>query len=113
MDAHTPHAGFRGKRADHRGGRVAVARGRTLGHKWRKEPFARGADEHGVPKRGQLVEVRQQLPPLLGSLVDLGICRRMTLMPELCSSETAGVLNELGCEVQLLDGSMPCAEADA
>lgn len=55
----------------------------------------------------------EQAARLLGSLVDLGICRRMTLMPELCSSETAGVLNELGCEVQLLDGSMPCAEADA
>ncbi|NLI55300.1 MAG: DUF58 domain-containing protein [Clostridiales bacterium] len=50
---------------------------------------------------------------LLGSLVDLGICRRMTIMPERCPPDTAQTLLELGCEVQLLDGSIPGAEAES
>jgi len=44
---------------------------------------------------------------LLENLIDLGVCRRMTLMPERCSAEEAKALRALGCEVQLLDGSIP------
>ncbi len=50
---------------------------------------------------------------LLASLTDLGVCRRLTLMPEQCDNATANVLRDLGCEVQLLDGSVPGAEAEA
>ncbi|MEA4869099.1 MAG: DUF58 domain-containing protein [Christensenella sp.] len=50
---------------------------------------------------------------LLGSLVDLGFCRRLTIMPDRCAKDTATVLRELGCEVQLLDGRIPDLETEA
>ncbi len=50
---------------------------------------------------------------LLSTLVDMGACRRITLMPEQCDRETAKALRELGCEVQLLDGTIPDAEPEA
>ncbi len=49
---------------------------------------------------------------LLATLSDLHICRRMTLMPERCSLEIAKAFLDLGCEVQLLDGSVPVVEAE-
>ena len=50
---------------------------------------------------------------LLAALTDLGACRRLTLMPHACDDKTAAALRELGCEVQLLDGSVPGAETEA
>ncbi len=50
---------------------------------------------------------------LLTNLPSLGVCRRLTLMPERCPLETAESLRDLGCEVQLLDGSIPGTEAEA
>ena len=50
---------------------------------------------------------------LLATLTELGICRRFTLMPDACDDATAGALRDLGCEVQLLDGSVPGAETEA
>ena len=44
---------------------------------------------------------------LLGSLVDLGFCRRLTIMPERCTKDSAVALRGFGCEVQLLDGRIP------
>ncbi len=44
---------------------------------------------------------------LTGSLIDLGICHKITVMPERCSRDEAAALREMGCEVQLLDGSVP------
>jgi uncharacterized protein (DUF58 family) len=44
---------------------------------------------------------------LLESILSLGVCRRMTLMPDRCPPEAAKTLRSLGCEVQLLDGSIP------
>jgi uncharacterized protein (DUF58 family) len=49
---------------------------------------------------------------LLAALTDLGACRRLTLMPERCDDGTAAALRDLGCEVQLLDGSIPGAESE-
>ena len=49
----------------------------------------------------------------LGSVIDLAICRRMTLMPDVCPPETADRLRALGLEVQLLDGRIPASEAEA
>ncbi len=49
---------------------------------------------------------------LLTNLIDLEVCRRLTLMPERCSRETAKGLMSLGCEVQLLDGRILGAEAE-
>ncbi len=49
---------------------------------------------------------------LLSSVMDLGICRRMTLMPERCSREAATDLRSLGCEVQLMNGRIPDMEAE-
>jgi len=49
---------------------------------------------------------------LLESLVDLGVCRRMTLMPQRCSVEQTRALRSLGCEVQLMDGSIPDLTAE-
>lgn len=49
----------------------------------------------------------------LGSVVDLALCRRMTLMPDVCPPETADRLRALGLEVQLLDGRIPVSEAEA
>lgn len=44
---------------------------------------------------------------LLESLTDLGVCRRLTLMPERCSPEQADALRSIGCEVQLQNGTIP------
>ncbi len=44
---------------------------------------------------------------LLESIIGLGVCRRLTLMPERCSPQAAKALRSLGCEVQLLNGSIP------
>ncbi len=49
---------------------------------------------------------------LLGNLIDLGLCRRMTMMLDRCSETAAQHFCELGCEVQRLDGSIPGAEAE-
>ena len=50
---------------------------------------------------------------LLATMTTIGACRRLTLMPEACDDETANALRDLGCEVQLLDGSVPGAESEA
>jgi uncharacterized protein (DUF58 family) len=50
---------------------------------------------------------------LLATLTELGVCRRLTLMPDACDDATAAALRELGCEVQRLDGSVPGAETEA
>lgn len=50
---------------------------------------------------------------LLSTLADLGACRKLTLMPEQCDAKTADALRDLGCEVQLLDGSIPGTETEA
>jgi len=50
---------------------------------------------------------------LLATIVDLGICRRLTLMPDRCPKDTAAVLRGLGCELQLLDGRIPDQEGEA
>lgn len=49
---------------------------------------------------------------LLSSLTELGVCRRMTLMPERCTRETVRRLRNTGCEVQLLDGRIPALEPE-
>ena len=49
----------------------------------------------------------------LATLTELGVCRRLTLMPDACDDATAAALRELGCEVQRLDGSVPGAETEA
>ncbi len=49
---------------------------------------------------------------LLGSLVDLGFCRRLTIMPERCTKDSAAALRGFGCEIQLLDGRIPDLEAE-
>lgn len=49
---------------------------------------------------------------LLENIVGLGVCRRLTLMPESCPAEAATALRSIGCEVQLLDGSIPDAMAE-
>ena len=50
---------------------------------------------------------------LLANLLDLGICRHITLMPDRCPRETAILLRDLGCEVQLLSGQDPDPDAEA
>ena len=50
---------------------------------------------------------------LLASLVELSLCRRLTIMPERCSKEAAEALRGFGCEVQLLDGRIPDLETEA
>jgi len=50
---------------------------------------------------------------LFGSLIDHGICHRITVMPERCGKEAAAALRNMGCEVQLLDGSVPELETEA
>ena len=49
---------------------------------------------------------------VLESLPALNICRRLTLMPDRCSDDTAKELLSLGCEVQLLDGRIPNLETE-
>ena len=50
---------------------------------------------------------------LLATLTSIGLCRRLTLMPDACDDASAEALRDLGCEVQLLDGSVPGAETEA
>ncbi len=50
---------------------------------------------------------------LLAALTDMGVCRRLTLMPERCDDKTADALCDLGCEVQLLNGRIPGTETEA
>ena len=50
---------------------------------------------------------------MLGSLLDMGVCRRLTLMPGRCAQKTAAGLRALGCEVQLQSGRVPAVEAEA
>ncbi len=49
---------------------------------------------------------------LLANLTNLGVFRRMTLMPGRCSRESANRLRSVGCEVQLLDGRIPALNAE-
>lgn len=50
---------------------------------------------------------------LLATLTNLGACRKLTLMPDQCDDKTADALRDLGCEVQLLNGSIPGTETEA
>jgi len=50
---------------------------------------------------------------MLSNILSLGVCRRITLMPERCSPEAAKRLAALGCEVQLQNGRVPDMEAEA
>jgi len=50
---------------------------------------------------------------LLATMTTIGACRRLTLMPYVCDNDTADAIRDLGCEVQLLDGSVPGAETEA
>lgn len=50
---------------------------------------------------------------LLATLTAIGLCRRLTIMPHACDNAGADALRDLGCEVQLLDGRVPGAEAEA
>lgn len=54
-----------------------------------------------------------QAARLLESVIDLGVCCRLTLMPSRCTAETAQSLSALGCEVQLISGRVLHAEAEA
>lgn len=49
---------------------------------------------------------------MLASLLELEVCRRVTLMPERCSMDAAQSLAALGCEVQLLGGVIPLSDAE-
>ncbi len=65
----TPHApGLRGERAGHRGREVALGRRGAVRCERGEEPLARGADEHGMPERLQLVEPAEQRPVVLRRL---------------------------------------------
>ena len=44
---------------------------------------------------------------MLSSLLELEVCRRVTLMPDRCSVDAVKSLAALGCEVQLLSGVIP------
>lgn len=58
-------------------------------------------------------ETQADAARLFESLLDLRICRRITLMPDRCPREAALALRSLGCEVQLLNGSVPGLDEEA
>jgi len=49
---------------------------------------------------------------MLSSLTDMGVYRRMTLMPERCTREAARRMRNAGCEIQFLDGRIPTLEPE-
>ncbi len=58
-------------------------------------------------------ETDAEIGRLFENLLNLHVCRRVTMMPDRCPRDIAQALRGLGCEVQLLDGRLPDTDEEA